>query len=75
MTSAATVSLKQVPDYEPDGVLSGVRACLEPLGGMAAFVSPGQRVLLKPNLLGGFPAERAVTTHPAVVRAVIRLVQ
>ena len=36
---------------------------------MKAFVRPGQTVLLKPNLLGGFPPEAAVTTHPAVVRA------
>ncbi len=52
-----------------------MRACLEPLGGMKAFVRSGQRVLLKPNLLGGFAPERAVTTHPAVVRAAILLVQ
>ena len=62
-------------DYDPDCVLAALRSCLEPLGGMRAFVSPGQRVLLKPNLLGGFPAERAATTHPAVVRAAIKLVQ
>lgn len=42
---------------------------------MAAVVRPGQRVLLKPNLLGPFAVERAVTTHPAVVRAAILLVQ
>ncbi len=42
---------------------------------MKAFVRPGQRVLLKPNLLGSFAAERAVTTHPAVVRAAILLVK
>jgi uncharacterized protein (DUF362 family)/NAD-dependent dihydropyrimidine dehydrogenase PreA subunit len=42
---------------------------------MQAVVRPGQRVLLKPNLLGPFAVERAVTTHPAVVRAAIRLVQ
>jgi len=29
-----------------------MRACLERLGGMGAFVRPGQKVLLKPNLLG-----------------------
>jgi uncharacterized protein (DUF362 family)/Pyruvate/2-oxoacid:ferredoxin oxidoreductase delta subunit len=42
---------------------------------MRAFVQPGQRVLLKPNLLGAFAVERAVTTHPAVVRAAILLVK
>ena len=69
------VSLTKVADYDPDRILAALRSCLEPLGGMKAFVRPGQRVLLKPNLLGGFPPERAVTTHPAVVRAAILLVQ
>jgi uncharacterized protein (DUF362 family)/Pyruvate/2-oxoacid:ferredoxin oxidoreductase delta subunit len=63
------VSLQAVADYDPDRVLAGLRACLEPLGSMRAFVRPGQRVLLKPNLLGPFAVERAVTTHPSVVRA------
>jgi uncharacterized protein (DUF362 family)/Pyruvate/2-oxoacid:ferredoxin oxidoreductase delta subunit len=31
--------------------------------------------LIKPNLIGPFPVERAATTHPAVVRAAIRLAQ
>jgi len=37
---------------------------------MAAFVSPGDRVLLKPNLLAPKTPEAAVTTHPEVIRAV-----
>ncbi len=43
---------------------------LEPLGGMSAFVSQGQRVLLKPNLLSAKPPEAAVTTHPEIIRAI-----
>lgn len=39
-------------------------------GGIGAFVRPGQRVLLKPNLLSALPAESGVNTHPSVVRAV-----
>lgn len=31
-----------------------------------------KRVLLKPNLLGSFPPERAVTTHPMVMEALVR---
>ncbi|HQQ68635.1 MAG TPA: DUF362 domain-containing protein, partial [Candidatus Cloacimonadota bacterium] len=31
-----------------------------------------KRVLIKPNLLGAFPLERAVTTHPIVLEALIR---
>ena len=75
MNTTPIVSVKRVADYDPERVLAAMRACLEPLGGMKAFVRPGQRVLLKPNLLGGFPPEHAVTTHPAVVRAAVLLVQ
>ncbi len=38
-------------------------------------IQPGQKVLLKPNILGPFSAESAVVTHPEVIRAVIRLVR
>jgi len=41
---------------------------------MGAFVRPGQRILLKPNLLAKAAPEQAVTTHPAVVEAVVELV-
>jgi uncharacterized protein (DUF362 family)/Pyruvate/2-oxoacid:ferredoxin oxidoreductase delta subunit len=48
---------------------------LAPLGGMAAFIRPGERVLLKPNMLSPKPPEAAVTTHPSVLRAAIELVK
>jgi uncharacterized protein (DUF362 family) len=69
------VSIRRVADYDAHRVLEGVREALAPLGGMRAFVRPGQRVLLKPNLLMGARPQRAITTHPAVVRAAILLAQ
>jgi uncharacterized protein (DUF362 family)/Pyruvate/2-oxoacid:ferredoxin oxidoreductase delta subunit len=38
-------------------------------------VKRGDRVLLKPNLLYGKPPEKAVTTHPSVVRGMIEIVR
>lgn len=35
----------------------------------------GRSVLIKPNLLGGKPPERAVTTHPLFLRALIELLK
>jgi uncharacterized protein (DUF362 family)/ferredoxin len=70
-----TVSLQRADRYEADHILDRLRLLLEPLGGMEAFVRPGERVLLKPNLLAAKPPEAAVTTHPEVVRAVIGLVR
>ena len=80
MTAAASaipkrVSLQPLTSYDPASVFPAVKRLLEPLGGMATFVKPGQKVLLKPNLLSGKPPELAVTTHPEIVRAVIKLVQ
>lgn len=69
------VSLQQCEDYSEAVVERNLAALLEPLGGMGHFVSQGQRVLLKPNLLAGKPPEAAVTTHPAIVAAVARMVR
>lgn len=69
------VSLKRLSGYEPSAVADALEQLLEPLGGMAGFVKPGRRVLIKPNLLAGKSPAKAVTTHPEVVRAVIIQVQ
>lgn len=69
------VSITPCDTYDPADVETALRAALSPLGGMAAFVSPGQRVLLKVNLLSRALPEKAVTTHPELVRAVIRVVK
>jgi len=52
-----------------------IASLLKPLGGMKRYVSNGDRVLLKVNLLGAKVPETAVITHPAVVRAVVEEVQ
>lgn len=69
------VSVARCDDYAPGLVLDRIRTCLAPLGGMEAFVAPGQRVLVKPNLLAAAPPDAAITTHPSVVEAVVRLVE
>ena len=56
-------------------VLPKLRELLAPLGGIEAFVKPGQRVLLKANLLGSYNVAKAVTTDPRVVEAMIVLVK
>lgn len=70
-----TVSIIRQDNYEYSGIVSSIRAALEPLGGMSAFVKPGQRVLVKPNLLSGKAVEKAVTTHPVFIKAVAELVR
>jgi len=67
--SPPRVSLLRQKDYEPAALLEAMKNLLEPLGGMQAFVKPGDRVIIKPNSIAGRPPEEAVTTHPQVVRA------
>jgi len=57
-------------EYEFEAVQAALRRALAPLGGMAAFVRPGERIVLKPNLLLGTAPDQAITTHPVVVAAV-----
>jgi len=70
-----TVSLLRCPDYDLDRVEAAVRDAIGLVGGIDRYVKSGDRALLKVNLLAGAPPEKAVTTHPALVRAMIRLVR
>lgn len=68
------VSLIDLRSYDADAVEAAAReAMLAALGpeGISAFKSAS--VLLKPNILLASAPERAATTHPAVVRAAIRI--
>lgn len=74
-TMSSSVSIIKCADYDQDRTFSALKQAVDLLGGMKAYVKPGERVLIKPNLLKARPAEAAVTTHPEVVRAAIRLVR
>ena len=69
------VSIERCTNYEREAVRNALTRLLQPLGGMGAFVRPGERVLLKPNMLSAKAPEKAVTTHPEVLRGVIELVR
>lgn len=47
---------------------SAVRKAVKMLGGMAAFVKEGDRVVIKPNMSFASGPEQAANTHPMVVR-------
>lgn len=69
----SAVALVRCPDYDPGRVLAALRRGIGLLGGIERFVSPGENILLKPNVLVAAPAARHVTTHPAVFQATARL--
>jgi len=72
---ARTVSVSSCADYSSDEVSKAVDAALAPLGGIGRFVSSGETILLKPNMLSARGPDKAVTTHPEVLRAMIRQVK
>jgi len=67
------VAVVRCEGYSQSGVDAAVGRAIELLGGIGSFVSSEERILLKPNLLQGLEPERCVTTHPAVVAALARL--
>lgn len=69
------VSVVRCHDYGEGQVEDAVRRSLALIGGAGKLIKPGDRVLLKVNILAPAEAEQAVTTHPSLVRAMIKLVR
>ncbi len=51
-----------------------INELLQLMGGMSRFVKEGEKVALKVNLLREAKPDEAVSTHPAMVAAVARMV-
>jgi uncharacterized protein (DUF362 family)/Pyruvate/2-oxoacid:ferredoxin oxidoreductase delta subunit len=67
------VALVRCETYDPDAVYRAAAKGLDLIGGPAGLVKPGERIVLKPNVLYGTSPEKGVSTHPSVFRAVGRL--
>lgn len=61
--------------YDSDLVYDKLKNAINLLGGIDAFVTKEEKILLKPNLLRGKPPEAAVTTYPAILEAMIRILK
>jgi uncharacterized protein (DUF362 family)/Pyruvate/2-oxoacid:ferredoxin oxidoreductase delta subunit len=61
--------------YNTKEVFQAVSHGIELLGGISSFINPGEKVLLKPNLLCGKQPEHGVSPHPSIVEAAIKLVK
>ena len=71
----SSVAVVACADYQYENVRAAVRRGMALLGGIDRFARAGENILLKPNLLAGDEPQKAVTTHPAVFRAVIEAFQ
>jgi uncharacterized protein (DUF362 family)/Pyruvate/2-oxoacid:ferredoxin oxidoreductase delta subunit len=70
----AKVVLTKCPNYESPDFENAVSRTLDQLGGIAKFISPRDRVLIKPNLLSAHVPERRITTDPALTRVITKMV-
>lgn len=69
------VSLVSCADYVYADVKAGLRDTLKNLGGLEKYISPGEKVLLKVNLLMKKKPEEATTTHPVFVKALADIIE
>ena len=64
------VQIRKMVGYDldelQDAVGTFIKSCRNPK------LQKARRVLIKPNMLGAHPPEKAVTTHPMVVEAIVR---
>jgi len=75
LTNKSAVALVRCVEYRDELVSQAVKRGIDLLGGITAFVRPGEKIVMKPNVLIGSDPARSVTTHPTVFRAVGKLLQ
>ena len=66
------VSVVSCDAYEPELAKAALRRLLEPLGGLD-FVRPGDRIVIKANLITFLKPDKAATTHPVLLSALTEL--
>ncbi len=71
----ARVIIIRCDTYADDQVLKAIQTGFDLLGGISMFAKPGERIVMKPNILIGTDPDKGVTTHPAVFRAVGKLLK
>ncbi len=64
------VVLTSCVDYSASEVERALTRVLEPLGGLS-WVKPGMRIVIKANLVTFLKPERAATTHPSLLCALV----
>ncbi|MGC8765441.1 MAG: DUF362 domain-containing protein [Brevinematia bacterium] len=67
------VSLVKCDGYDIEKVYNAVKTSLDLIGGIDRLKAKGRRVLLKPNILCGKEPDFAVTTHPVIFEAAVRI--
>ena len=75
MEEKSKVALAKCEEYKEENVLKSLSNLFNLLGGIELFAKKGDKILLKPNLLGDAAPEKSVTTHPVVIAAISQILK
>lgn len=67
------VCLTPCEDYSLPRLREVLRASVEAMGGWSPYIQPGEKVLLKVNLVSNIDPDHAATTHPNFVQVLAEL--
>ncbi|MBM3713600.1 MAG: DUF362 domain-containing protein [Actinobacteria bacterium] len=69
------VAVVRCDSYNKQELIQKIESCVSLIGGFKKYIRPGQRILLKPNLLSASRPELAVTTHPVFIESIIDIIK
>lgn len=69
------VSAYYCDNYDKDNVYNTVEKIVKSFGNISDIIKPNSKVLIKLNLLSAYTPDQAITTHPEIARAVIKIVK
>jgi uncharacterized protein (DUF362 family) len=75
MAEKSRIALVACDSYDEEKVYTAMKRGLDLLGGIGNIIQPGEKIMLKPNVLIGSAPEKSVCTHPAVLKAAGRLIK
>lgn len=68
------VSIVPCDSYDQDAAAKALVQVLEPLGGLS-WVEPGMKIVIKANLVSMMKPEKAATTHPVLLSALVSMLR
>ena len=75
MTQKSTVAVVRCTSYDEAAVFAAVQKGIDLLGGISGFIQPGEKIVLKPNVLVGDQPEKQISPHPLVFKAIAKIAQ
>ena len=72
MTMTDAVAIAKCASYEESRIKESLKSTLNLIDGLS-FVKPGMKIAIKANLVSGMAPDRAVTTHPALLKELCRM--